>query len=147
MKTARKTGLFFIAMSGLLLAACDSTPTEPEAGGGYLLDRVSANRDFQPPTPDDRLTVHLVVRRLDGQEVPPGVNPTQVEATLLSSGETWETGFDRITHFEGQVEALARRGPRWPVGEFVEISVVVEDGSGGPTFRLSVARVQITSSS
>jgi hypothetical protein len=140
-----------VAIAFAALVGCDSNSmTEPGPGEyegrTYILD-IFVYRDFMPPAPDDRLRAGVTLRALDGGDVPEDLEPELLEATLILSGEVWSTGFVRFTRFEGQVTAVALGGPRWPVGEFVSVSVFVQDADGGPGFSLTVPSVQINSSS
>lgn len=117
-------------------AALATAPTEVLLAGVTVRLRPTVWRDFQPggDRTDTRLLGALRIESLDASPLPDGMVVKTV--WFVRGTDAWRTEPKReyAGPPENQMEFMARGGPRWPVGETVDILLDLRAPSGAPVF-------------
>jgi hypothetical protein len=149
--------LSLLAIIGLLACALPSeptlvatpaelatAPTEVFLAGVTVRLKPTVWRDFQPggDRSDTRLLGSLRLESSDASPLPDGIVVQSV--WFVRGTEAWRTAAKReyVGPPANQMEFMARGGPRWPVGETVDVLLHLRAPSGALVF-LAARRIAI----
>ena len=111
-----------------------STPEQIEIEGRMYILETYLWRDFMPISPPDGkpLIAIIWVTAIDSLRFPSSIEATKL--WVISGEEIWETKFSdeerpQLPHREHQLEKVARNGPKWGPGIYVDVVVRIIDES------------------
>ncbi|MDQ7065299.1 MAG: hypothetical protein Q9P90_13770 [candidate division KSB1 bacterium] len=147
----------------LLVGACSENPVAPPdidirslqaapekltVAGKSLILSCSLWRDFMPISPPDGrpLVVVIAVQAADSTALPEGLDADAVY--VIYEGQVWKAWLNEnpdLTQPPYRLEKVARNGPKWGPGVYVDVVVRLEYGGKTYMLRASRQRIQKTS--
>lgn len=110
-----------------------AAPTKITIAGRSYKVEAFVWRDFMPISPPDGkpmiASIKLIVE--DGNSVPENLLPHKLWVMKSGGGEVWETSFtDEPIFSKGNVQIIARNGPKWEPDTDIDVVVQLLDGNG-----------------
>ena len=159
----RKLKLTIWLAAATLVGACSENPVAPPdidiqslqaapekltIAGKALILRCSLWRDFMPISPPDGrpLVVVIAVQTADSTALPEGLNADAVY--VIYEGQVWKAWLEEnpdLTPPPYRLEKVARDGPKWGPGVYVDVVVRLQYGGKTYFLRASRQRIQKTS--